>query len=332
MKKSLRKPLLVLSLLVAVAAFAQRPEIEPLLKSKWGQQEPYNDQCPNYYTNSGKTYRCNAGCVAVAMSQVMYYYRYPAYLPEDINGYVNLVTWTVYETTFLGIKIPTIRYAHLGTIPAGTMFLWSSMLDAYDGSEGEVARYAVSTLMLAAGESVTMRYDRSSSADPRTIARALTQKFSYAPTTRYVARANYSDEAWEQLLYDELAAGRPVIYGGLTARGSGHSFVIDGYRDGLFHVNWGNDGYYNDYFSLNQLDPYAYWGGNDGYNFEQDAIIGIQPSVTDAIDTPDIASDPSSFNVQRSTFNVYDLQGRPVLQRPLPPGIYIKNGKKFVVK
>ena len=36
------------------------------------------------------------------------------------------------------------------------------------------------------------------------------------------------------------------------------------------------------------------------------------------------------FNVQRSTFNVYDLQGRKVANPT--KGLYIVNGKKIVIK
>ena len=38
----------------------------------------------------------------------------------------------------------------------------------------------------------------------------------------------------------------------------------------------------------------------------------------------------STFNVQRSTFNVYDLQGRKVANPT--KGLYIVNGKKIVIK
>ena len=325
----MRKTVLILVLIaVAAVGLAQRPAIAPLLTSEWGQHEPYNQQCPYYYTNTGNTYRCNVGCVAVSMAQVMYYYRYPAQTKEDINGYTNLVFWTVnVEKKVLGIKItvPEPKYATLKTIPAGMPLFWASMTDTYKGTENDETSYAVSWLMLAAGESVAMKYDRSSSTDPRTISSALINKFGYAETVHYVARTNYPDDVWEQMLYDELAAGRPVIYGGLKANGAGHSFVLDGYKDGLFHVNWGDDGYYNDYFSLNAMDPYAYWGGTNGYNFEQDAIIGIQPPQTATA----VHHVEPTAGKQAEAGVVYNLQGRCVKGHQLRPGIYIVNGKKI---
>ena len=50
--------------------------VEPLLKSKWGQSEPYNELCGYPYT----------GCVATAMAQIMYYHRWPAQGKGE-NGY-----------------------------------------------------------------------------------------------------------------------------------------------------------------------------------------------------------------------------------------------------
>ena len=50
--------------------------VTPLLKSKWGQSEPYNELCGYPYT----------GCVATAMAQIMYYHRWPAQGKGE-NGY-----------------------------------------------------------------------------------------------------------------------------------------------------------------------------------------------------------------------------------------------------
>ena len=57
--------------------------IAPLLPCNWYQTEPYNWQCP---VNKGK--RCFTGCVATAMAQVMYYWKYPDNLP-DLIGYTT---------------------------------------------------------------------------------------------------------------------------------------------------------------------------------------------------------------------------------------------------
>lgn len=56
--------------------------VAPLIKSLWGQEMPYNLQCPIY---DGEY--CVVGCVATAMSQVMHYWQYPTTSPEISSYY-----------------------------------------------------------------------------------------------------------------------------------------------------------------------------------------------------------------------------------------------------
>ena len=52
---------------------AQYPVVEPLLgQTQWGQGKPYNNHCPIV---DGE--RCVTGCVATALSQIMYVHKYP---------------------------------------------------------------------------------------------------------------------------------------------------------------------------------------------------------------------------------------------------------------
>ena len=64
-------------------------------------------------------------------------------------------------------------------------------------------------------------------------AQALKTYFGFDSTTRPAERKNFTYQHWMNIIYDELAAGRPVYHSGATATG-GHAFVIDGYDgDGL---------------------------------------------------------------------------------------------------
>ena len=47
--------------------------VEPFIKSTWNQGKPYYYLCPK--NQSGEN--CMTGCVATALSQVLYYYKYP---------------------------------------------------------------------------------------------------------------------------------------------------------------------------------------------------------------------------------------------------------------
>ena len=252
--------------------------IAPLVTARWDQSTPFNDLCPEY--SSGK--KSATGCVATAMAQVMYYHKWPQAATAVIPAYT---------TSGYGINMPSL--------PA-TTFDWDNMLDEYsnhwNGSNWEslpdytaVQGTAVATLMQYCGSSILMNYGPSSGANTDKVASALREYFGYnKSTTQFVSRSFYTAAKWADLMYHELANGRPVVYGGQSSS-NGHEFVCDGYQyaDGtdFFHINWGWGGLSDDYFVLSALDPHAQGiGGSsstDGYHFGQDAVIGIQPSISD---------------------------------------------------
>jgi hypothetical protein len=96
---------------------------------------------------------------------------------------------------------------------------------------------------------------------------------------------NYSVSGWDELLYYELEEGRPLVFAGQST-GGGHAFVVDGYEvrdgNGYFHVNWGWGGSCNGYYKISLLNPDESGTGgsttSDGYSFQQQAIIGLQPA------------------------------------------------------
>ena len=84
------------------------------------------------------------------------------------------------------------------------------------------------------------------------------------------------------MVYQELAAGRPMIYNGTAGSGGGHSFICDGYEYGnYFHINWGWGGLGNGYFQLAVMNPYASGiGGSssaEGYNMKQNIVYNVIP-------------------------------------------------------
>ena len=104
----------------------------------------------------------------------------------------------------------------------------------------------------------------------------------YDKSALLLERDYYSSELWNELVYSELAGGRPVIYGGYDSKyQNGHTFVVDGYsEDGFFHLNWGWGGTSNVYFVLTALETEeeGIGGTGAGYNFRQDAIINVMPA------------------------------------------------------
>lgn len=239
-----------------LAAATDRTPIAPLVKTTWNQSAPYNNDCPVINGENAVT-----GCVATAMAQLMSYYKYPTKGTGTVSVEVNGSTYSMNL--------------------ANTTLDWANMLDSYPTATSGTAvqRKAVSTLMKACGYSVEMNYGVNASGAPSIyVATALVDNFKYDAGVRYVERSYYSRADWHNLIYSNLKNFGPVCYGGSSTNG-GHAFICDGYStDGFFHFNWGWGGAYNGYYSLEALNPdgQGIGGFAGGYNFGQDAIIGVQ--------------------------------------------------------
>lgn len=240
---------------VYAANFTEVPE---MLTTRWGQDAPYNNLCP---TISGE--HALTGCVATAMAQVMRYFRYPA------QG-TGTGSYTVNSSGIPRTKEITGTYD------------WDLMLNDYGFSNNpfgtEAQQTAVATLMFDAGAAAQMNYGvEESGAYTSSAAVGFADNFGYDPLSlRMCSREYYSDEEWMKLVYGELQAGRPILYGGLDPTNGGHAFVLDGIDgDGFVHVNWGWNGGYNGFFNIDLLNP-------AGYSFSQmqDMIIGFKPQST----------------------------------------------------
>lgn len=220
---------------------------ERLLKTPdWGQWAPFNLRTPLSYPT---------GCAATAMSIVMRYHQWP------VMGQGS-------KTHIWKDSVMTADFEH-------TRYDWDNMPMSYDSYTTAQAE-AVSLLMRHAGIAVEMYYAaESSGARQSLVPGALTQHFRYAATTRLVSAADYDAATWKKMMRSEIDADRPVIYTGESTMGRGsHGFVLDGYRDNLFHFNFGWNGSGNGYFAIS-----AFSSTSTAFEFanQQQAVIGIKP-------------------------------------------------------
>ncbi len=233
--------------------------VAPIVTVKWGQESPYNNQCPTI-----SSYKAPTGCVATALAQIMHSFKYPTTSVQAIPGYTDSDGHAIAATT------------------AGVID-WDNMLTTYTGSSTTTQQDAVARLMRLCGQAAKMNYSvTSSGAFADNVGPALSTYFGYNTNARNIDRADYSATAWDETIYQEIAEGRPVLYNGY-ATGGGHAFVCDGYDgNGYYHVNWGWEGMYNGYYKLSVLNPDGGGTGSsgtaDGYSVEQCAVIGIQPA------------------------------------------------------
>ena len=239
-----------------------RSRVAPLLSCNWAQGLPFNQQCPTYTSSSGATNYCPAGCVAIAMAQILYYYKsnaqcqtIPAYTSSTLDNYME-------------------------ELPA-TTFNYSLMNDWYDKAENTSAS-ALETARLVryCAQSVKMNFGKSSSS-ATSQRNAFVYYFGFDKDAQQLARTDYSATEWENMVYNELANGRPVFISARKSSG-GHAFVCDGYTDGLYHINWGWRGHQNGYFALNALNDDNAGGtgaasGEEGYTINVQIMTGLQP-------------------------------------------------------
>lgn len=170
-----------------------------------------------------------------------------------------------------------------------------------DAEAAEVAK-----LLAACGASVEMNYGTGASGASTTDAgAAFINNFSYDANIEELSPSFFQTDEWHARIQKELQASRPLLVSGESDSGSGHAFIIDGYRfDGstpYYHVNWGWDGSDNAYFLIDNMRPSeAGTGGyNDNYSYDYTLFFGIQPENN--IDEGIALS--SSYTVDKSTYS-----------------------------
>lgn len=233
--------------------------VEPLITSKWAQEPYYNALCPaDPRATSG---HASAGCVAVAMGQIIRYWSHPEH-GEGIHSYEA-------NNSIYGRD-----YGDYGTLTAdfsNTYYDYDNMPDSLTASSSAQEVNAVATLLYHCGVSVDMMYGvGNSSAFIASTDDALSTYFSFS-TARHVYRSVYVESDWLNMMREELNYMRPVFYSGVGSA-SVHAFVCDGYDDqGYFHFNWGWGGNADGYFLLSNLNPAMM-----EYNSIQTAIVGVE--------------------------------------------------------
>ena len=240
---------------------ATKQDIAPLLRRiAYGQEEPYNDLCPEYNGRKAVT-----GCVATAMAQIMRMHKWP----KRGTGMNEYECW-------LNDKTITLK-----TDFTQSIYQWDKMPETYTGVESSEEKQAVARLLYDCGVAVNMGYGLyGSSAFESKAFQAFIKHFNYDRNAILINRHYYYEDAeWEDLIYENLNNGLPIFYVGLGkgAYGEHHAFVCDGYqaKDNLFHFNWGWDGRDNGYFLMAT-------NANDAksslYPHEQVAILNLKPA------------------------------------------------------
>ena len=223
---------------------------EKLLKTaEWNQMAPFNKYTPNNYVT---------GCVATAGAIVMKHHGYPA-KGTGSHSY----TWNG--------QTLTANFGHT--------YDWASMPVKYDGTN-DADFDGVARLMADLGVAVEMNYAKDGSgAYIGNLVTALQKYYGYSKLSHLMAIEDVGAEAWNGRLREEIDANRPVLYAASDPAGGGHAFVIDGYKDENFSVNWGWGGYCDGFYKIGALNPESVGKPTgDKYNVGQSAVFGMEPS------------------------------------------------------
>lgn len=236
------------------SAFKGTSEVLPLMKSHWGQGTFYSYYCPRDY--AGENNRVVTGCVATAMAQLIYYYRFPEY---GVGSYS-------YTDSTYGVQSADYGNTH---------YDFSAMCD-----DPTSVNLAISTLMYHCGVGVDMVYGPDGSGMyNHSAARVLRTFFKYSPETQYVFRDS-TDLDWDSLIVSHLERNMPLYYAGWSNPNiNGHGFICDGYKmvgsNYYYHFNFGWDGSADGYFYTNGLNL-----SGTNFNLAQELIINAYPDTT----------------------------------------------------
>lgn len=218
--------------------------VAPYCTALWNQSNPYNMYVPSYKSGA-QVKHYPTGCVATAMAESMYYYKYP----EHGTGLVrNAFDGGEGEgAKFVSIQLDTLH------------FDWDNMIPEYKSNYTAAQADAVAWLMYACGNSIRMGYSPSGSGAYTDKAyQAMVQNYGYSKSMPFYFRDMISVTEWNNAVYTNIAKKLPLITAGASPTQGGHCFILDGYDEsGRVHVNWGWGGSSNGFFDLTLLDGYS---------------------------------------------------------------------------
>lgn len=249
-------------------------EVGPLTTTEWGQRYPYS-----YYCYNSSNDLCVAGCVAIAVGQIMAYHESPNNVnvtftaPNyDSNNTTVQLDWDLIKDDFSSVIIPT------PIIPGPR-----SISDKNN---------MIAVLIREIGQQVGMKYGVNSSIAYSSNVIDCISYFGYSADS-YGLRP-YS---WVAIV-SSLNNDYPVYMDGFPedVNEDGHAWVLDGYKyhrvDTFYyqedengfeqligteisetkylHMNWGWQGNDNGYFDYRYLEP-----DGDSYNRNKHIICGI---------------------------------------------------------
>ena len=245
--------------------------VEPLIQTNWGQEDPYDWQCPVY---NGQY--CVVGCVATAMAQVMNYWQYPQSCSGVNSFYCSSIRATVpaLPATTFDYSLMLNSYCHWDW--DNSQLVQDTYTDAQAQEVAKLSRYC--------GQAVKMGYSPEGSGAYTNDQLTAMKAFGYSSSAQYVQRdgwwSGYTTAQWEALIKTELDAGRPILYAANDPNAGGHAFICDGYNsEGKFHFNYGWYGTCDGWYASTALNMIHREGDQLKFNSSHEMLIGMEPTT-----------------------------------------------------
>lgn len=221
-----------------------------LQTAEWGQSYPFNYKLPvNFIT----------GCGATAAAIIMKYHNWP-----DVGQGQHSV-WNKEMKKSLSTTLNT--YYDWDNMPVFTQ-------QSYNSQSVKALSDLLYDVSVCSNTDFNSAEKGGSGSSSYDLTNVLSRYFKYKRTA-LIDKKYYSDQAWDSILHVEIDNNRPVLYSGHDSNGSnGHAFVVDGYDNAFYHVNFGWNGKENGYFILSNL---VFETKKFDFSYGQQAIIHIEP-------------------------------------------------------
>lgn len=237
-------------------------EVQPFLTDVWGGVNAFDNNgnviyAGNYFTPSNSS----PGCVAISLSQMLYYYQWPK------KGIGSNVYSDNYNGTLLrhAVFFDDIEYD------------WANMVDEYQGvASTNIQRKAMGELLYSSATALGMNFEPSGSTS-----NINKTPFVYSNFYRYTS--HYENKSWPSFwsrVYDNVQNKIPVpIAIDASRTGDGHVVIADGYKEvngkPYYHLNWGwyNDNGINAWYNIQ-----AWTDASPGYNKVTGASFDVLPN------------------------------------------------------
>jgi len=235
--------------------------VEPLLKTRWGQENEGTEPCYNYYTTFFTLNHYPSGCIATAMAQLMYFHTWPQ---DSVDSTQVFKIHVDYQERNAWLR---------GSDGNGAPYEWGNMVVDPDASTSPAARQAIGALTHDTGVAVHTWYNSSGSAAKNIdVFSALTTTFGFS-NARYAYNNNPSytipSPNLNHMINPNLDARYPVLLGIIdpeiiAPQIIGHEVVVDGYGYNsatlYHHLNLGWTGIADAWYNLPTVSA-------GGYNF-----------------------------------------------------------------